>query len=166
MTEVYNARKGLVETTGRDWSLAVLVPTKKFMQVVSDVFSEPPAGMTAIRHSSAVDMEGPILSAYVIAYLGPCLVRLQLVRNLLFFWVSGSYFDFRHFAPGEMAFRSASCRLRVEVQPCGRESLGTDRVSAILREMVSDADGQHAWMQIASWEAHPCLILVIDADID
>lgn len=69
VTEVYNARKRLAETGRRDWCLAVLVPTKKLMQVVSDVFSEPPAGMTAIRHASSVDMEGPILSAYVIAYL-------------------------------------------------------------------------------------------------
>ncbi len=48
VSEVYSTRKRLVETGRRDWCLAVLVPTKKLMQVISDVFSEPPAGMTAI----------------------------------------------------------------------------------------------------------------------
>ncbi len=69
VTDVYNARKRLVAADKRDWSLAILVPTKKLMQVVSDVLNEPPANMTPIRHTAAVDMEGPILSAYIIAFL-------------------------------------------------------------------------------------------------
>lgn len=69
IAEVYNARKRLADTGRKDWSLAVLVPTKKLMQVVSDVFSEPPANMSSIRHTSSVDMDGPILSAYVVGFL-------------------------------------------------------------------------------------------------
>jgi DNA helicase-2/ATP-dependent DNA helicase PcrA len=69
VTEVYKARKRLADNGRHDWSLAVLVPTKKLMQVVSDAFSEPPANMVSIRHTSAVDMDGPILSAYLVAFL-------------------------------------------------------------------------------------------------
>jgi DNA helicase-2/ATP-dependent DNA helicase PcrA len=42
--QVLQARKRLIETGRRDWSLAILVPTKKMTRLVSDVLREPFAG--------------------------------------------------------------------------------------------------------------------------
>lgn len=69
VTEIYVARKRLFDGGKRDWSLAVLVPTKKMMESVSDVLHSPPGNMSPIRHTAHVDMEGPILSAYIVAHL-------------------------------------------------------------------------------------------------
>jgi DNA helicase II / ATP-dependent DNA helicase PcrA len=69
VTETYKARARLVGSGKRNWSIAILVPTKKFAQSVSDTFREPPAGMTQIYHEASVDMEAAILAAHVIGFL-------------------------------------------------------------------------------------------------
>ncbi len=69
VTETYKARSRLVATGKQKWSLAILVPTKKLTQAVSDVFREPPAGMTEIRHTASMDMDAAILGAHIIAFL-------------------------------------------------------------------------------------------------
>lgn len=69
VTETYKARSRLVATAKPNWSLAILVPTKKLTQAVSDIFREPPAGMTEIHHTASVDMDAAILGAHVIAFL-------------------------------------------------------------------------------------------------
>ena len=69
VTTTYQARKRLVDSGKKGWSLAVLVPTKKMTRLVSDAFRVPPAKMKEIWHTAALDMEGPILSAEVIALL-------------------------------------------------------------------------------------------------
>lgn len=69
VTEIYAARKRLFSGNKRDWSLAVLVPTKKMMESVSDVLHAPPGNMSPVRHSAHIDMEGPILSAFIVAHL-------------------------------------------------------------------------------------------------
>jgi DNA helicase II / ATP-dependent DNA helicase PcrA len=69
VTQVYRARERLVASSKRDWSLAVLVPTKKLTQAVSDAFREPPANMKEIRHTANVDMDAAILGAHIIAFL-------------------------------------------------------------------------------------------------
>jgi DNA helicase II / ATP-dependent DNA helicase PcrA len=69
VTETYKARSRLVAAGKPKWSLAILVPTKKLTQAVSDIFREPPAGMTEIRHTASVDMDAAILGAHVIAFL-------------------------------------------------------------------------------------------------
>lgn len=43
VTKTYIARKRLVGSSMKDWSLAILVPTKKMTRAVSDVFRQPPA---------------------------------------------------------------------------------------------------------------------------
>jgi DNA helicase-2/ATP-dependent DNA helicase PcrA len=63
------ARKRRVEAGKKNWSVAILVPTKRLTRQVSDAFREPLGSMPAIPHSAAVDMEGPILAAEVFAYL-------------------------------------------------------------------------------------------------
>ncbi len=67
--QVLQARKRLVETGMRDWSLAILVPTKKMTRMVSDILREPFGNVPPISHTAAVDMDGPILAAEIIAFL-------------------------------------------------------------------------------------------------
>lgn len=67
--QVLQARKRLIETGRSDWSLAILVPTKKMTRMVSDILREPFRNVPPISHTAAVDMEGPILAAEIIAFL-------------------------------------------------------------------------------------------------
>ncbi len=69
VTTTYQARTRLVESAREDWSIAILVPTKKLTRVVSDTFRSPPGGMTEIRHTAAIDMEAAILGAEIVAFL-------------------------------------------------------------------------------------------------
>lgn len=63
-TTVFQARKRLIDSKIKNWSLGVLVPTKKMMRLVSDDFS-----VNKIYHHAMIDTEGAILSAQVIAFL-------------------------------------------------------------------------------------------------
>lgn len=69
VTQVLKARKRLIESGRKDWSLAILVPTKRMTRLVSDNLREPFGNVPPISHTAAVDMEGPILAAEVIAFL-------------------------------------------------------------------------------------------------
>ena len=69
ITTTYTARKRLVEAGIKDWSLAILVPTKKMTRLVSDALRQPPAGMTEVPHSAIIEMEAAILGAEIIALL-------------------------------------------------------------------------------------------------
>lgn len=66
---IYTARSQLVSKYGKNWSLAVLVPTKNMVHLVSDVLHNPPAKMPPIKHSAVTEMEASILGAEVVAYL-------------------------------------------------------------------------------------------------
>jgi DNA helicase-2/ATP-dependent DNA helicase PcrA len=69
VTTVYAARTRLVKTGRNEWSLAILVPTKKMTRHVSDTLRSPPAGMTEIPHVASIELEGAILGAEIIALL-------------------------------------------------------------------------------------------------
>lgn len=69
VTTTYAARQRLIRQGIKDWSLAILVPTKKMTRMVSDALRQPPAGMTGVPHNAVIDMEAPILGAEVIAEL-------------------------------------------------------------------------------------------------
>jgi DNA helicase-2/ATP-dependent DNA helicase PcrA len=69
VTQTLQARKRLIDTGRGGWSLAVLVPTKRMTRFVSDIFREPIGNLPKISHTTAVDMEGPILAAEIIAFL-------------------------------------------------------------------------------------------------
>lgn len=69
VTTVYQARKRLVNQNITDWSLAVLVPTKKMTRLVSEALSDPHAGKKEVPHTAIIDMEAAILGAEVIAFL-------------------------------------------------------------------------------------------------
>ena len=68
VTETLQARKRLIENGPTDWSLAILVPTKRMTRMVSDVFREPLGNLPRIEHYAAVDMEAAILAAEIIAF--------------------------------------------------------------------------------------------------
>jgi DNA helicase II / ATP-dependent DNA helicase PcrA len=67
--QVLQARRRLIEANRRDWSLAILVPTKKMTRLVSDALREPFGNVPPIAHTAAVEMEGPILAAEIVAFL-------------------------------------------------------------------------------------------------
>lgn len=69
VTTVYAIRTRLNKKAIKEWSLAILVPTKKMTRLVSDALREPPAGMSEVPHSAVIDMEAIILGAEVIAHL-------------------------------------------------------------------------------------------------
>ena len=69
VTTAYAARRRLVDAGRKNWSLAILVPTKKMTRLVSDTFRAPPARMTEIPHVAAIEFEAAILAAEIIAFL-------------------------------------------------------------------------------------------------
>lgn len=69
VTTTYTARQRLIRQGIKEWSLAILVPTKKMTRMVCDALRQPPAGMTGVPHNAVIDMEGPILAAEIIAAL-------------------------------------------------------------------------------------------------
>jgi len=86
--QVLQARKRLIDTGKNDWSLAVLVPTKKMTRTVSDYLRTDQAGMSSIQNSAFIDVEGAVLAAEIIAFLlqpkapkGDFEALIQLVCN-------------------------------------------------------------------------------------
>ena len=69
VAQVLMARQRTIALGRLNWSLAILVPTKRMSRLVSDILREPFGNVPPIMHTAAVDMEGPILAAEVIAFL-------------------------------------------------------------------------------------------------
>ncbi|HEX6983090.1 MAG TPA: ATP-dependent helicase [Balneolaceae bacterium] len=67
--EVIKRWKKLIKSETTDWSLAILVPTKKMMRTVSDVLRKEQSNFPSIPHKTAVEMEGAILAVEIIAFL-------------------------------------------------------------------------------------------------
>ena len=68
-THTLQARKRLIDSGKKGWSLAVLVPTRRMTRQVSDSFRAPMGTIPPIRHYAAVDMEAAILGAEIVALL-------------------------------------------------------------------------------------------------
>lgn len=68
-TAVLEAIKRLKRDGPTDWSLAVLVPSKRMMLAVSDYLLLQTDGLPTVHHDVAFDAEGPSLSASLIAGL-------------------------------------------------------------------------------------------------
>ena len=69
VTTTYAARQRLIKQGVIDWSLAILVPTKKMTRLVSDALRQPPARMAEVPHFAVIEMEAAILAAEIIAHL-------------------------------------------------------------------------------------------------
>lgn len=67
--ETLAARTRLAATGKPDWSMAILVPTKKLTRLVSDSFRQSAGNLPAIPHDASVEMDAAILGAEVIACL-------------------------------------------------------------------------------------------------
>ena len=78
--QIYSARERLIKQRGNSWSLAVLVPTKKLMRQVSEVLSQTEP---EIRHYAAIDVEGAILAAEILAFLLQPKLPEENIRELL-----------------------------------------------------------------------------------
>ena len=68
VTETLQARKRMIADGPKNWSLAILVPTKRMTRLVSSVFREPRGNLPRIEHHAAVDLEAAILAAEIIAF--------------------------------------------------------------------------------------------------
>ncbi len=66
--QTLQAIQRLKKMKGEEWSLAILVPTKPFMRQVSDALRETHGTMPPVGHRAAIDMEGAILAAELIAF--------------------------------------------------------------------------------------------------
>ncbi len=69
VTEVYAARQRLIEQKVDNWSLAILVPTKKLTRLVSDFLRQPPARMKAVAHVAVIEMDAAILGVEIVGLL-------------------------------------------------------------------------------------------------
>lgn len=67
--ETLSVRTRLASTGKSDWSMAILVPTKKLTRLVSDAFRQSAGNLPAIPHDASVEMDAAILGAEVIACL-------------------------------------------------------------------------------------------------
>ena len=86
--QVFQARKRLIESGKEDWSLAILVPTKRMTRTVSDNLRTVTEKMAAIEHTAAIEVEAAVLAAEVISFLmqpklpkGDFVEFLQLLCN-------------------------------------------------------------------------------------
>ncbi|MBX3394306.1 MAG: ATP-dependent helicase [Phycisphaerae bacterium] len=64
-----HAMRRCIASKPGDWSIAVLVPSKRFMLTVSDYLSAEADGFPALSHDVALDTEGPAIAAELIAGL-------------------------------------------------------------------------------------------------
>ena len=69
LTTIYAARQRLITQSIDNWSLAILVPTKKMTRLVSDALRQPPGGMTEVPHTAVIEMAAAILGAEIVALL-------------------------------------------------------------------------------------------------
>lgn len=72
--EMYSLKTNLLSAIGRlklqgQWSIAVLVPTKKQMLVASNYLSSAKDGLPILSHDVAIDAEGPTLAGALFASL-------------------------------------------------------------------------------------------------
>jgi DNA helicase II / ATP-dependent DNA helicase PcrA len=67
--ETLAVRSRLAATGKQDWSMAILVPTKKLTRLVSDAFRQSAGNLPAIPHDASIEMDAAILGAEVIACL-------------------------------------------------------------------------------------------------
>jgi DNA helicase II / ATP-dependent DNA helicase PcrA len=86
-TSVLESLKRLLKANQSDWSLAILVPTKRLMIQTSDYLGATSDNLPSLRHDVALDTEAPSLAAVLIAALlegaaSPHAISHRLIGNL------------------------------------------------------------------------------------
>lgn len=67
-SKTLQSRNRLIKSGKRDWSLAILVPTKKMMRQVSDSFNQNQSTLPVIYHTASIDVHGVILAAEILGF--------------------------------------------------------------------------------------------------
>ena len=66
---IIHARKRLIDSGKKDWSLAVLTGSKETTKRISELLSDPPKGCAAIQHRPIFDLEAAVLGAGILSAL-------------------------------------------------------------------------------------------------
>lgn len=66
---VLGAIKRVKKSNPKNWSIAILVPTKKMTRQISEVLDNPPDPLPSIYHEPYIEVEAAMLSAEIIAFL-------------------------------------------------------------------------------------------------
>ena len=146
VTETLQARKRLIADGPKNWSLAILVPTKRMTRRVSDVFREPLAGLPRIEHHAAVDMEAAILAAEIIAYglqcHGATLDASEFVK-LIASYFRGKGGD----SPSKTSLQEASRILAAYETAVNRRADGKDAPKkSVFYQLRPHSSGCQAWL--------------------
>jgi DNA helicase-2/ATP-dependent DNA helicase PcrA len=158
--QVLHARKRLLANGKRDWSLAILVPTKRMTRLVSDTLREPFGTVPPINHSAAVDMEGPILAAEIIAFLlqqdGDGASFNQLVQLLCgYFHGRGGAAPTRGDLEEAARFRAAlakwnECLAKGRPAPANSVLKATDEIYRSASSLALTGDPDRDWVAVRS----------------
>lgn len=125
VTEALQARKRLTADGPENWSLAILVPTKRMTRLISDAFREPLGSLPRIEHHAAVDIEAAILAAEVIAFGLQCHGAASDVGELVA--LISSYFRGKGGdTPSKSSLREASRILVAYQSAIGRRKAGKE----------------------------------------
>ena len=86
-TAVLKSLKRLMKDGDKEWSLAILVPTKQLMLQTSDYLGVATDRLPSLPHDVALDTEAPSLAAVLIASLleggsSPGIIAQRLINNL------------------------------------------------------------------------------------
>lgn len=87
-TTLLQRARNLRAASGHEWSIAVLVPSRRMMLQVSDYLAASDDNLPAMSHDVAFDAEGPSLAASLIAGLldfrgGPAFAERKLLEDLI-----------------------------------------------------------------------------------
>ena len=140
ITQTYAARTRLIKTGRKDWSIAILVPTKKMTRIVSDIFRSPPRNFTAIPHTAIIEIDAAILAAEIIAFLMQPDIdgrHFDMFINLLRNYFRGKGGD----APKQTDLREAERIQKANADRLSREAAGRPiRRRSILVAMMATYD--------------------------
>jgi len=167
ITQTVQARARLVKMKIKDWSLAVLVPTKTMTRTVSDAFRVSYGNIPPIGHSASIDMEGPILAAEIIAYLleqNEAARHFDMLVDLLcnFYQGRGGNTPGKGHMTEAARLRTAAdkwkqCLLAGKTPPKNSIVNAASEVGTATRALVLTGDPDKDWVAVrAVVEASPC----------
>ncbi|MEG8022126.1 UvrD-helicase domain-containing protein [Sphingomonas aerolata] len=167
ITQTVQARARLVKMKIKDWSLAVLVPTKTMTRTVSGAFRVSYGNIPPIDHSASIDMEGPILAAEIIAYLleqNEAARHFDMLVDLLcnFYQGRGGNTPGKGHMTEAARLRTAAdkwkqCLLAGKTPPKNSIVNAASEVGTATRALMLTGDPDKDWVAVrAVVEANPC----------